>query len=237
MASKKIVTILAMAFVALSGLSVSETAHAKRTPEEQAAKDAEKSAKKAEKDQARAAKDAEKAAKETERAAEKAAKDAAKEAERAAKEAEKAAKRAEKEAGREQEQPEEEEQENEADSVRVAAKSDKASRVRLQAVIKLDEQEGDEEAEVENGREMKVRFESRGDRKRLRAQAENFADGTVFEVFIGTTSLGQMTVSGGEAKAALRDEEVPAALEIKEGTVIRFVGSDGTDVSAPLAVK
>lgn len=118
-----------------------------------------------------------------------------------------------------------------------ASRSTRSSEVLLQAKYNLDEVNGDESMEVENARELRVRYLSRGDRFRLEAKAENFEVGTKFEVLVGDVSLGILTVEqdviGTEGKIKISERNKPAdmVLNITEGTIVKFVDEAGVVIA------
>lgn len=116
-----------------------------------------------------------------------------------------------------------------------------ADRIRLEAKFEPDEVAG---AEVENGKELKVRFES-GKKLRLDAEAENFPEGSSFSVIVGGVNIGSITValtSTGliEGEISFRANNWPAGLpqDIPSGTIVEFLDASGASIaSGPLMPK
>jgi hypothetical protein len=120
--------------------------------------------------------------------------------------------------------------------------SQQSDRIRLLAKFRLDEiPSTDEAVEIEEGRELYVEFRNDRGRLRLKAEASNFEVGTEFEVMVGTTSLGILTVqqlADGTTQGELSLRDAQVTIPVKVGTIVQFIDPSGAIIAeGPMGLK
>lgn len=115
-----------------------------------------------------------------------------------------------------------------------------SERVRLQMKLRLDEEEGDEATEVEQGRELAVKYRVQSGKTRLDAHVEGYPEGTLMDVYIGDLKIGSVTVEAlGEGELTFNDTNWPTGLPLSlpAGTEASFVDAQGASFSGTLEAK